>query len=104
MLICLKIIRYALFYLLVFYFLLAHFIAIKVEERIRYGQKEALRQCSVGRVEHNLQSDEDFGLNLLKKSRQCPENFYRTTILEIKNLLDGHIENMAFEDSIRFFQ
>ncbi|VDK50503.1 unnamed protein product [Anisakis simplex] len=74
----------------------------KAEERMRQEREEILRRNKgSGRLEQSVNSDTQKGLHLLKKSAQCPKNFYIALISEIKNLLDGQIEASAFEDSIR---
>uniref|UniRef100_A0A915BD67 Paired amphipathic helix protein Sin3b n=1 Tax=Parascaris univalens TaxID=6257 RepID=A0A915BD67_PARUN len=73
----------------------------RAEERIRQEREEVLRHYKGnGGAEQNVNSDMERGLHLLKKSAQCPENFYRLLISAIKNLLDGQVEAQAFEDSI----
>lgn len=73
----------------------------KIEERIRIERERVLRQSrAAGRGDPYI-SDADRGLHLLKKSAQCPDNFYRSLICEVKNLLDGQIESSNFEDSVR---
>ncbi|KHN75090.1 Paired amphipathic helix protein Sin3a [Toxocara canis] len=74
----------------------------KAEEEMRREREEIVRRNKGnGRAEHSTNTDAERGLHLLKKSAQCPENFYTALISEIKNLLDGQIEPSAFEDTIR---
>lgn len=47
--------------------------------------------------------DVNLGLRDLKKPLQNPKNFYMRIIQELKNFLDGIIDNNAFEEIARYF-
>lgn len=49
----------------------------------------------------SVELDTKLGLSLLKPDNQSPVNYYRALINEVKNLLDGLIDSVAFEDNVR---
>lgn len=49
----------------------------------------------------SVELDTKLGLSLLKPDSQSPVNYYIALINEVKNLLDGLIDSVAFEDNVR---
>ncbi|CAG9530857.1 unnamed protein product [Cercopithifilaria johnstoni] len=74
----------------------------EVEERIRIERESVINRCaSDGGSLKSVELDTKLGLSLLKPDSQSPVNYYSALINEVKNLLDGLIDSVAFEDNIR---
>lgn len=54
-----------------------------------------------GRLLKSVELDIKLGLSLLKPDNQSPVNYYSALISEVKNLLDGLTDSVAFEDNVR---
>uniref|UniRef100_A0A915PT96 Histone deacetylase interacting domain-containing protein n=1 Tax=Setaria digitata TaxID=48799 RepID=A0A915PT96_9BILA len=74
----------------------------EVEERIRMERESVISRCTGdGGSLKSVELDTKLGLSLLKPDSQSPANYYVALISEVKNLLDGLIDSVAFEDNIR---
>uniref|UniRef100_A0A7I4KFM7 HDAC_interact domain-containing protein n=1 Tax=Brugia malayi TaxID=6279 RepID=A0A7I4KFM7_BRUMA len=74
----------------------------EVEERIRMERESVINRCTGdGGSLESVELDTKLGLSLLKPDTQNPVNYYVALINEVKNLLDGLIDSVAFEDNIR---
>uniref|UniRef100_A0A0R3RJ47 HDAC_interact domain-containing protein n=1 Tax=Elaeophora elaphi TaxID=1147741 RepID=A0A0R3RJ47_9BILA len=74
----------------------------EVEERIRMERESIINRCAGddGSLK-SVELDTKLGLSLLKPDSQSPLNYYSALINEVKNLLDGLIDSVAFEDNVR---
>ncbi|EFO25910.1 hypothetical protein LOAG_02581 [Loa loa] len=74
----------------------------EVEERIRMERESLINRCvGDGGSLKSVELDTKLGLSLLKPDSQSPVNYYIALINEVKNLLDGLIDSVAFEDNVR---
>ncbi|KAL3998087.1 Sin3 co-repressor family protein [Acanthocheilonema viteae] len=74
----------------------------EVEERIRMERESVINRCAGdGGSLKSVELDTKLGLSLLKPDSQSPVNYYSALINEVKNLLDGLIDSVAFEDNVR---
>ncbi|MCP9261124.1 Paired amphipathic helix protein Sin3a [Dirofilaria immitis] len=73
-----------------------------VEERIRMERESVINRCTGdGGSLKSVELDTKLGLSLLKPDSQSPVNYYTALISEVKNLLDGLIDSVTFEDNVR---
>ncbi|KAM3721596.1 Paired amphipathic helix protein Sin3a [Dirofilaria immitis] len=74
----------------------------EVEERIRMERESVINRCTGdGGSLKSVELDTKLGLSLLKPDSQSPVNYYTALISEVKNLLDGLIDSVTFEDNVR---
>lgn len=73
-----------------------------MEERIRMERESVINQCT-GESESlkSVEVDTKLGLSLLKPDSQSPVSYYTDLINEVKNLLDGLIDSVTFEENVR---
>lgn len=75
---------------------------MKVEERLRLERERIINRCADNTESLKaVEIDTKLGLALLKSGSENPANYYSALISEIKNLLDGLIDNVAFEENVR---
>uniref|UniRef100_A0A7I4Y1S9 HDAC_interact domain-containing protein n=1 Tax=Haemonchus contortus TaxID=6289 RepID=A0A7I4Y1S9_HAECO len=72
------------------------------ELKVAAMQAELYRQYGKGFGSHELNaSDTNNGLDIIKSPRRSPASNYTDLLNEIKSLLDGNIDSVAYEDNVR---
>lgn len=73
-----------------------------VELQLRERQEQIYEQHGQSAEAYPMNAvDVHMGLRGLKKPLQNPEDFYQIMLQEMKNLLDGQVDGLTFEDTLR---